>query len=267
MQDVPESPTAIESRLRNPGLLFLVGPLLLALLCWAWLVPASLDMYGAMDGLAAWMMESRWDFFYALKIFAMWSVMMAGMMLPSAVPALLTYGAVCRSDASGGSAAVRVYLFASGYVTAWLLFSVAATLLQWQLAQLKLLTPTMEMGNQRLSGAVLIVAGAYQWSAFKRRCLGQCSSPAAFLASHWSRGRSGALRMGVEYGGFCLGCCWALMLLLFVGGVMSLSCILLITVLVLVEKLGPWGTAGARLSGGLLVAAGLYALAGFGLGA
>ncbi len=253
-------PTAIERLLRNDTALLLAGPLLAAALCWAWLVPAALDMYGAMDGLSAWMMEARWDFSYGALIFAMWVVMMTGMMLPSAAPALLLYGMVCRSDSAGGSAAPRVYAFAAGYCLAWTGFSALAALLQWQLAEHELLTPMMELGNTRVASGALVLAGLYQWTAFKSACLTRCRSPASFISAHWRRGLSGALQLGLRYGLYCLGCCWALMLLLFAGGVMNLVNIVLISLLVLAEKSAPWGAGFARFCGAGLIAAGVYGL-------
>ena len=261
MPQAPASPTAVEALLGNERLLFLAGPLVATILCWAWLVPAALDMYGAMDGPAAWMMEARWDFSYGALIFAMWTVMMTAMMLPSLAPALLLYGGVCRSDSTGGSPVLRVYAFASGYLAAWAVFSAAATVLQWQLAERGLMTAMMELGNGRLGSAALILAGLYQWTPLKAGCLSRCRSPAAFISGHWRRRIAGALRLGFDYGLYCLGCCWALMLVLFVCGVMNLGYVVLLSLLVLVEKSAPWGVGAARLCGGLLICAGIYSLA------
>ncbi|HUP92209.1 MAG TPA: DUF2182 domain-containing protein [Solimonas sp.] len=252
--------TALESLLRRERVLVLAGPLVVAAVCWAWLVPAALDMYGDMDGLAAWMMQSRWDLTYAALIFGMWAAMMTAMMLPSAAPALLIYGHVCRSDPAVASVALRVHAFAAGYLLVWAGFSAAATLLQWQLAVSGLLTPMMELGSARVGGALLILAGAWQWTPLKRSCLAQCRSPAAFISAHWRRGIAGALRMGVDHGLYCLGCCWAVMLLLFVGGVMSLAWIAAISVFVLVEKLGPATARGGQLAGAAMVLGGLAML-------
>ena len=261
MLDRTKVPTRIEALLSHQRLLILAGPMAAAILCWAWLVPASIDMYGPMDGLSAWMMDARWDWSYGLLIFTMWVVMMVGMMLPALAPTLLLFAAVCRSDAAGGSPVLRVYAFAAGYLGVWVGFSVLATLLQWQLARGQMMTPMMTLDSSRLGAAALVFAGLYQWTSLKQNCLARCQSPAAFISSSWRPRAKGALQMGAAYGLFCLGCCWALMLLLFVGGVMSLWCIGLITLLVLVEKLAPWGRAGLRLSGGLLIGAGAFLFA------
>ncbi len=227
---------------------------------WAYLVRASLDMHGRMDGPAAWMMEATWDAQYLLLLFLMWSAMMVAMMLPSALPTILLFGRASRNDPEVRSPARRMLTFAAGYVVAWAGFSVGASLLQWGLAEATLLSPMMVSASPWLGGAILIVAGAYQWTPLKYACLRHCRSPLAFLAEHWQPGMPGALRLGLRHGLYCVGCCWALMLLLFVGGVMSLLWIGAITAFVLVEKLAPYGVQGGRLSGLALVLAGAWVL-------
>jgi predicted metal-binding membrane protein len=229
-------------------------------LCWAWIVQLARDMYGAMTGPSAWMMTDQWDFTHLALLFAMWVVMMAGMMLPSAAPAILLYAGVIRKSPGGGRATALVYAFAGGYLVVWTLFSLLATVLQRVLSNLLLLTPMMESGNRFFGGAVLIRAGLYQLTPFKRQCLAGCRSPAAFIAQHWRRGVAGGFRMGLIHGAECLGCCWALMLLLFTGGVMNLWWIGGLTVFVLVEKLAPLGAQTARVAGLILIALGLWYL-------
>jgi predicted metal-binding membrane protein len=230
-------------------------------LCWAWIVPMARDMYGAMTGPSAWMMASRWDFTHLALLFAMWVVMMAGMMLPSAAPTLLLYAGVIRKSPDHGRAHAHVYAFAGGYLIVWTVFSLGATGLQRLLANLLLLSPMMEARNSVFGGALLIVAGLYQLTPWKSTCLASCRSPAAFIAQHWKRGVAGGFRLGLAHGLDCLGCCWALMLLLFVGGVMNLWWIGALTVFVLLEKLAPLGAQGGRLSGLLIIAMGLWRLA------
>lgn len=250
----------MEALLRRDRWLVVAGLVISIGLCWAWLLPTALDMQGDMDGLSAWMMSPQWDFPYALSILAMWIAMMIGMMLPSAAPTLLLYAHICRSDPSDALPVRRVYAFAAGYLLAWAGFSLLATLLQWALFEARLLDPMMQSSSRILSSLLLIVAGVYQWTQIKQRCLDRCRSPAAFISNHWRRGATGALRMGFEHGLFCLGCCWALMLLLFVGGVMSLAWIAVITALVLLEKLLPAGVFTGRVAGVLIMAAGLWNL-------
>ncbi len=225
-------------------------------LAWLYLVPASRDMYGAMHGISAWMMESRWDVRYFTLVFLMWAVMMVGMMLPSATPAILLFGMVMRNSPGAEQPLARSGAFTAGYLLVWTAFSLAATVAQWALASAALLSPMM-VGTSRVLGAVLlIVAGAYQLTPLKQDCLTRCRSPVEFITRHFRPGIGGALRLGALHGLYCVGCCWALMLLLFFGGVMNLLWIAAITIFVMLEKLAPAGVQGGRLSGVLLLLAG-----------
>ena len=227
---------------------------LITLLCWAWIVLMARDMYGSMLGPAAWMMTPVWDGPHLVLLWAMWAVMMAAMMLPSASPILLVYAGAVRNRTYEPRATLQVYALAAGYLTVWATFSIGATVLQRIFAALLLLTPMMEPATPVAGAFVLLVAGGYQMTPLKRVCLRACRSPLSFLTRHWRPGRAGAFRMGVEHGIHCLGCCWALMLLLFAGGVMNLLVIAALTVWVIVEKLAPFGEQGARMSGALLIA-------------
>ncbi len=239
---------------------WLIGTTLVAViaLCWAWIGPMAVDMYGSMSGWSAWMMTPTWDFAHQALLFAMWEVMMIGMMLPSATPALFLYGAVIRKSPLAERAHAHVYAFAGGYLVVWTVFSLVATVLQLFLARCLLLSPMMEARNRWFAGGLLLVAGLYQLTPFKRTCLESCRSPVAFITQRWQRGVFGGFRMGMAQGWYCLGCCWALMLLLFVGGVMNLWWIAALTVFVLLEKLAPLGVQGGRLSGVLILAMGLW---------
>jgi predicted metal-binding membrane protein len=248
--------TALERALRRDRVLIALGLGFVLAPVWLWLARASLDMYGEMRGASAWMMSATWDATYTALIFAMWTVMMAGMMLPSAAPAVLIFARVARSGPEPDRPVLRAYLFAAGYLLTWSAFSAAATALQRTLAMRSLLTPMMESASPYLAAALLAVAGGYQWSAAKRACLVRCRTPAAFITEHWRRGALGALRLGAAHGAYCVGCCWALMLLLFAGGVMSLPWIAGLSVFVLVEKLGPHREWADRAAGAALVLAG-----------
>lgn len=241
---------------RRPELAVTAGIAGTVALCWLYLVMASVDMYGPMNGIAAWMMHATWDIRYFTLMFLMWAVMMAGMMLPSAAPTILLYGAVVRNSPQPDRPVARGYAFAGGYLLAWTGFSILATLVQWQLAEAALLSPMMEAASPLLGALLLIVAGIYQWTPLKQACLSQCRSPMSYLTQAWRPGVSGALRMGAGHGLFCLGCCWALMLLLFFGGVMSLLWIAGLTLFVLLEKVAPFGAWVGRISGAGLIAAG-----------
>lgn len=215
---------------------------LVSLVCWAWIVVLSRDMYGPMSGASAWMMTPVWNAPHLVLLWAMWAVMMTGMMLPSAAPMIVLAG--------GG----RAYFMALGYVIVWAVFSAGATALQALLMRLLIVTPMMELSSRRATAILLALAGLYQLTPLKRACLTTCQAPMAFLARRWRSGAAGALQMGVEHGVYCVGCCWALMLLLFAGGVMSLTTIAALTVFVAFEKLVPIGPWGARISGGVLIA-------------
>ena len=253
--------TAFESLLLRDR--WLLGGTLLAatVLCWAWIVPMARDMYGEMTGSSAWMMTRTWDFTHELLLFAMWVVMMIGMMLPSATPTLLLYAGVIRKSPESDRARAHVYVFAAGYLLVWIGFSLAATLLQLLLAHWSLITRMMEARSRVFGGALLIAAGLYQFTPFKRTCLQSCRSPAAFITEHMKPGLAGGFRLGAAQGLYCLGCCWALMLLLFVGGVMNLWWIAALTLFVLLEKLAPLGAQGGRLSGVLIIGLGVWTLA------
>ena len=220
----------------------------------------AVDMYGRMDGSAAWMMTADWDFKHLTLLFAMWVVMMAGMMLPSAAPALLIYAAVVRKSPEGARAAAHANAFAGGYLLAWTAFSLAATGLQRWFAHLLLITPMMDARDGRFGGALLVTAGLYQFTPLKNACLFSCRFPAEFLTRHWRPGVSGGFYLGWLHGLYCLGCCWALMLLLFAGGVMNLWWIAGLTLFVLLEKVAPFGARGGRHSGLPLIAVGLWLL-------
>ena len=254
-------PTRLELVLgadRTPLVVLLI---LVPLVCWSWIVVMARDMYGPMTGASAWMMTLQWDARHVLLLWAMWAVMMAGMMLPSAAPMLLLYGVAARRRALGTSAAHEIYALAAGYVAVWALFSVLATGAQRVLSMLLMVSPMMTLTSPIAGGALLLVAGIYQLTPLKRVCLQNCQSPLSFLINRWRAGVDGAFRMGVNHGAYCLGCCWALMLLLFVGGVMNLAVIAALTVFVAFEKFGAFGPQGARVSGGLLIAAAVWMLA------
>ena len=238
----------------------LVGLIAVTLLCWLWIAPMARDMYGAMTGPSAWMMTPVWSWRHLFLLWLMWAVMMAAMMLPSAMPLLALYDNALRRRPAAGSASLRVYAMAGGYLLTWAAFSVGATALQRLLAQSLVLNPMMEMPGRSAVGLTLLLAGGYQLTPWKSTCLRQCRSPLGFIIQRWRNGTRGALRMGVEHGAYCLGCCWALMLLLFAGGVMNLTIIVGLTAIVLIEKVTPVGVAVSRALGVGLVAGGVWFL-------
>ena len=178
-----------------------------------------------------------WSPGYAVLICVMWSVMMVAMMLPTAGPTVLLVTSLAWDRlANSNLVPVTALLFASGYLLVWSIFSLAATLMQWGLNNAGLLSERMAFCDAILASTVLIAAGVYQWTPLKDACLRHCRSPTEFLICHWQPGSLGAVGTGVRHGLFCLGCCWMLMALLFVGGLMSLAWVGAIALFVLVEK-------------------------------
>jgi predicted metal-binding membrane protein len=192
--------------------------------------------------------------------FAIWWVMMPAMMLPSAAPMILTFATVNRRKRERGQAYVPTAVFTSGYLIAWGLFGVSATLADWALERAALISPTTGRLTPMLGAAVVIAAGIYQLTPLKSVCLTHCRSPFDFVLNHWRDGASGALRMGLAHGLYCLGCCWFLMALMFAAGIMSLLWMAVIAVFVLVEKLLPAGTWLARAGGVAMLGLGGYLL-------
>ena len=288
--------SALERLLRRDRAITLIGLMLLCVLAWAYTVsgagagmsawemttfslfphsemaasPSAPNAMSDMDmaGMPAMPdMQSAPQSWTAITMFvavAMWWVMMIAMMTPSAAPTVLLYARVWRHAAAQGQIDPQpapTGPFAAGYLSVWLLFSAAAASLQWLLVQVGLFNEAM-MGSQNrwLSGGLLVAAGLYQLSPLKSLCLERCRSPTEFLTRNWQPGAGGAFRLGVLHGAYCLGCCWALMALLFVGGVMNLIWIAGLTVLVLVEKLAPGGVWVGRALGAALVGWGAVTL-------
>jgi predicted metal-binding membrane protein len=173
------------------------------------------------------------------------------MMTPSAMPMILLYARVGRQAAGTGKPLAATGWFAGGYLLIWIAFALAATSAQWALQRAGLLTPTMEGASNVFGGLVMIVAGLYQWTPLKDTCLQQCQAPWLFIQRHggFRGGARGSLALGARHGLFCAGCCWALMALLFVGGVMNVLWIAAITILVLAEKIIPAGRLISRIAG------------------
>ncbi len=197
---------------------------------------------------------------YGVLIFIMWWTMMMAMMLPSAAPAILTYGAMSRRFAERGASSAPVAVFASGYATIWTAFSLGVVALQVLLRDLVPLTGMMAVASTAIGGGLLIAAGIYQMTPLKFACLRKCQSPLMFFARNWRAGSTGAVRMGLSHGVYCLGCCWVLMGLLFYGGVMEPRWILGIAAYIAAEKLIPAKTQVARFAGTILVTWGLWTI-------
>lgn len=204
-----------------------------------------------------------WSAGYAALIFLMWWVMMVAMMLPSVAPTVLLYAALLRHTRRPQPVAAISAAFLGGYLVVWAGFSALAALAQWALETMGVVSATMMTLVDTVPGAlVLIAAGAFQFTPLKTACLDHCRAPAKFLAERKRPGVGGAFRMGLEHGTYCLGCCWFLMALLFVGGIMNLYWIVGLAVFVALEKLTPWGAALSRIAGAALVLWGIWIIVG-----
>lgn len=225
-------------------------------LCWVYLVAMARGMCTPESTHMAALQIRHWSAGYAWMMALMWVVMMVGMMLPSILPMVLIYAAVANKAAREGTPVASAHVFVLGYVVVWIGFGLLATAVQWQLDRFALLSPMMVSNSPALGASLLMAAGVYQLLPIKNQCLKHCRGPIQFIADHWKSGAVGAFWMGLEHGAFCLGCCWVLMLLLFVGGVMNLVWIAAITVFVLLEKVMPFGDAGGHVVGLLMITAG-----------
>jgi predicted metal-binding membrane protein len=201
-----------------------------------------------------------WDLAETAGLALMWIVMMIAMMIPSVAPVILLFAGVSRRRRVQGVPATPVSVFTLSYLLAWTGYAVLAALTQSALHSAALLSPTMASSSPLLGGGLLILAGVYQWLPLKGACLAHCRSPLGFFSTEWREGVSGALLMGFRHGSYCVGCCWALMALLFVAGVMNLLWVVVIAGFVLAEKLAPNGRLLGRITGSLLIGWGLWVL-------
>lgn len=204
---------------------------------------------------------SKWGAGTVLLLFVMWTVMMVAMMVPSAAPMILAFLSVNQRRQAADRPFVPVTIFLLGYLAVWTAFSAVATLAEWGLHQAAMLSTTMTATNRVLNGGLLIAAGVFQWTPLKRACLKGCRSPLSFLMSEWREGAAGAFIMGLRHGADCVGCCWFLMALLFVAGVMNLFWVAMIALFVMAEKILPKGELVAGVAGIALVIAGAAMMA------
>jgi predicted metal-binding membrane protein len=187
---------------------------------------------------------------------------MVAMMTPSAAPMILMFAAVNRRRWKQQVSYVPTSVFLAGYLVVWAAFSVIATAAQWGLHSASLLSPMMASTSPVLGGALLVAAGTYQWTPLKHACLSKCRSPMGFVLNEWREGRWGAFLMGLKHGGYCTGCCWSLMALLFVAGIMNLLWVGAIAGFILLEKVFPGGDRLGRAAGVVLVGWGAWMVAG-----
>ncbi len=244
----------LEAVVRRDRLVVVTALSAVIALSWAYLLAGAgmgmsafemtrVSQLGVTEGMAgmAMMTAATWTPGYAVLMFFMWWIMMLAMMLPSAAPMILLFATVNRKQRETGRPYVATSVFALGYLAAWACFSLVAVALQWGFERTELLSPTLVGTNVIFGGVLLLAAGSYQLTPIKHACIRHCRSPLAFLGTHWRRGARGALRMGLDHGAYCVGCCWFLMGLLFFGGVMNLYWIVGLALFVLFEKIVPAG--------------------------
>ena len=255
-----KSPSSLEAILRRDRLIVAVALVSVVAFCWLYLlVGAGMDMS---------MAAPEWTPGYTLLMFVMWWLMMIAMMLPSAAPMVLLHATVTRNGsppdhdaeptASSGQLFQSTITFVAGYIAMWGAFSLVAVAAQWMLQREGFLSPMMTATSRLLGSGLLLAAGLWQLTPLKAVCLRRCRSPIGFLSTHWRTGTRGAFGMGIKHGGYCLGCCWFLMALLFYGGVMNLTWIAGLALIVLIEKLTASGVLIGRVIGVLLIGWGAW---------
>lgn len=228
---------------------FLIALAGLLVICWLYLIDMSRNMSGMREVMGA----GTWSGADWLKMMAMWAIMMIAMMVPTAIRAILVFQRIGEQALSRGGNRVSPWWFTLGYIIIWSSFGIAATTLQWALDEAMMLSPMLIATSWYLGALLLLLAGVWQISPWKQACLKQCQSPAMFIARHFRRGPGGAIHIGLMHGAYCIGCCWAIMTLLFLGGVMNVAWIAIITLFILAEKLLPPTLGLSRVSGWLMI--------------
>jgi len=259
--------------LRRDRVVIILALTLLTALAWSYLLWLSADIdMGGMDmsgfrmipsGMGLMMpAHTPWRAMEFAFVFAMWTVMMVGMMTPSAAPMILMYARVGRQTEAQGTPFAATIWFVAGYFLVWVAFSLLATLMQWALERTALLDSAMAITSNIFAGLVFVAVGSYQWTRLKDVCLAECRMPFAFLIRHggFRRDALGSVMLGLRHGAYCVGCCSVLMMLLFVGGVMNVFWIVLLALFILLEKVTSLGPLIAALAGIALVAAGAWLL-------
>jgi predicted metal-binding membrane protein len=253
--------TTLEAVLRRDRLIVLAGLVGISALAWAYLGYMAWEMEAMNMAMQMAMPHMRvWSAVDILLLFVMWVVMMVAMMVPTAASMILTYAVLTRQQQTQPEPFAPTVVFLGGYLVVWTGFSALATLAQWGLHEAALLSPMMVSTSPVLGGVLLLSAGIFQWTPWKYTCLKHCRSPLGFLMTDWREGTWGALWMGLRHGSYCMGCCWFLMALLFIAGVMNLLWVATITAFILVEKMVPRGDLVGRVAGGVLVLTGIILL-------
>jgi predicted metal-binding membrane protein len=249
--------------LRRDRIILLSGLAAITALSWAYVISVASEMRSmAMGAEMAMPRMQAWGLADFGLTFGMWAVMMVAMMMPSAAPMILMFAGVNRRRQRQGVSYIPTSVFLVGYLVIWVAFSVLATTAQWGLHSASLLSPMMASTSPALGGVLLLVAGIYQWTPLKHACLSKCRSPLGFVLNEWREGGWGAFLMGMKHGGYCTGCCWFLMALLFVAGIMNLLWVAAIAGFILLEKVAPAGERLGQVVGVVLVGWGVWMVVG-----
>jgi predicted metal-binding membrane protein len=264
-----QAASSLEAVLRRDRVIVLVGLIGVTILAWVYMLYLAWDMQRSMSvdsmemGMSMASAQLRpWDAVDFALMFIMWAVMMTAMMVPTAAPMILTFATINRRRREQEQPFVSTGVFISGYLIVWYGFAATVTLVQWALHQEALLSGMIGSTVPLLGGVILAAAGVFQWTPMKNACLKQCRTPLGFIMTEWRDGPKGALVMGTRHGGFCLGCCWFLMGLLLVAGVMNLLWVAVIAAYILVEKVMPAGHWLGRVAGLALIGWGAWILVG-----
>ena len=254
---------SIESVLKRDRAVVVAGLVAISALAWGYMVREANAMVQTGVCKCAGMKMSgpdmqSWSASTLIPLFLMWTEMMVAMMTPSAAPMILTFATVNRRRSEQEQPFVPTGIFLLGYLAIWAVFSALAAVAQWILHSTALLSPMMVSTSPILGGALLVAAGVFQWTPLKNACLTHCRSPLSFLMTGWREGKLGAFVMGLKHGAYCAGCCWFLMALLFVAGVMNIWWVAIIAVFVLLEKVLPRGLFVDKVTGVFLAVWGVW---------
>ena len=255
--------TSIERIIKRDRTIIIFGLIGIVVLAWMYMLYLVLNMGNNLGSLISMPQTTAWNSADFVFVFIMWAVMMVAMMIPSAGPMIIIFSTLSRKRREQHTPYVSTGVFLFGYLSVWTFYSTLATLGQWVLHTASLLSPMMMIiSNPILTSVLLLIIGVFQFTPTKYVCLTHCQTPLDFILNKWQDGRRGAFNMGISNGNYCLGCCWALMSLLFVVGVMNILWIAIIAAFILVEKLVIANYQISRLSGTVIIIWGIVILVG-----
>ncbi|MDR8389516.1 DUF2182 domain-containing protein [Aliifodinibius sp. S!AR15-10] len=245
--------------MKKDRVIVILGLAAITVLAWLYITKLALEMKVGTPHMQSW------DLYDFLMMFIMWTVMMIAMMTPSATPMVLMFYKVHIKRKEENGVLLPTFMFLGAYLVVWTGFSLLATLAQWGLHSVALLSPMMVATSPLLGGMLILAAGIFQLTSLKHACLRHCRSPLGFILQEWRSGMKGTFLMGLKHGIYCVGCCWALMALLFVTGVMNLLWVAIIAGFVLIEKILPKSDWIGRITGLILIIWGMWSIIDIGL--